>query len=69
MVPHLWIIECHRNMFGSAENLTEVIRNNLKQYILPFKVTTNLKLSLFQFKIIRPLQPVHLQKSFQGQDY
>ena len=22
MVPHLWIIECHREMFGFAENLT-----------------------------------------------
>ena len=33
MVPHLWIIECHRNMFGIAENLTWVIQNSLKQWI------------------------------------
>ena len=38
-------------------------------YVLPFKFTKNLKLSLFQFKIVKPLQPVHSQKSFQGQAY
>ena len=38
-------------------------------YVLPFKVRKNLKLSLLQFKIVKPLQPVHSQKSFQGQDY
>ena len=27
-------------------------------YILPFKVTKNVKLSLFQFKLIKPLHPV-----------
>ena len=31
MVPHFWIIECHREMFGFAENLTGVIQNSLKQ--------------------------------------
>ena len=32
MVPHLWIIECHRNMFGIAENLMGVTQNSLKQW-------------------------------------
>ena len=32
MVPHLWIIECHRNMFGIVENLMGEIQNSPKQW-------------------------------------